>query len=116
MDALSDALNKFQGGVLMVSHDVTMLQNVCTSLWVCDNGTIEHFDGSVKQYKVSAAVRIACDSLLTWLGTHNCASKRGGCGREALGPIPLSDVIAHTVLTHSEDITNPFVNTVYDTF
>jgi ATP-binding cassette subfamily F protein 3 len=39
MDALSDALNKFQGGVLMVSHDVTMLQNVCTSLWVCDNGT-----------------------------------------------------------------------------
>ncbi|KAF1915226.1 P-loop containing nucleoside triphosphate hydrolase protein [Ampelomyces quisqualis] len=51
MDALSDALNKFQGGVLMVSHDVTMLQNVCTSLWVCDNGTIEHFDGSVKDYK-----------------------------------------------------------------
>jgi ATP-binding cassette subfamily F protein 3 len=45
MDALSDALNKFQGGVLMVSHDVTMLQNVCTSLWVCDSGTIEHFEG-----------------------------------------------------------------------
>ncbi|OCK97494.1 P-loop containing nucleoside triphosphate hydrolase protein [Cenococcum geophilum 1.58] len=51
MDALSEALQKFQGGVLMVSHDVTMLQNVCTSLWVCDNGTIEHFDGTVKDYK-----------------------------------------------------------------
>jgi ATP-binding cassette subfamily F protein 3 len=51
MDALSDALNKFEGGVLMVSHDVTMLQNVCTSLWVCDDGTIEHFDGTVKDYK-----------------------------------------------------------------
>ncbi|KAF1989447.1 P-loop containing nucleoside triphosphate hydrolase protein [Aulographum hederae CBS 113979] len=51
MDALSLALNKFQGGVLMVSHDVTMLQNVCTSLWVCDHGTIEHFDGTVKDYK-----------------------------------------------------------------
>ncbi|KAF2018619.1 P-loop containing nucleoside triphosphate hydrolase protein [Aaosphaeria arxii CBS 175.79] len=51
MDALSDALQAFQGGVLMVSHDVTMLQNVCTSLWVCDNGTIEHFDGTVKDYK-----------------------------------------------------------------
>ncbi|USP74514.1 hypothetical protein yc1106_01788 [Curvularia clavata] len=51
MDALSDALKNFQGGVLMVSHDVTMLQNVCTSLWVCDNGTIEHFDGTVKDYK-----------------------------------------------------------------
>ncbi|PGG96187.1 hypothetical protein AJ79_09684 [Helicocarpus griseus UAMH5409] len=51
MDALSDALRSFQGGVLMVSHDVTMLQNVCTSLWVCDNGTVEKFPGDVKAYK-----------------------------------------------------------------
>ncbi|KAL9053505.1 MAG: hypothetical protein Q9162_004743 [Coniocarpon cinnabarinum] len=51
MDALSDALRNFGGGVIIVSHDVTMLQNVCTSLWVCDKGTIEHFDGGVKDYK-----------------------------------------------------------------
>ncbi|KAI7341957.1 putative ABC transporter ATP-binding protein [Hortaea werneckii] len=51
MDALSIALKNFEGGVLMVSHDVTMLQNVCTSLWVCDNGTVTHFEGTVQQYK-----------------------------------------------------------------
>ncbi|KAG4031521.1 hypothetical protein MFRU_009g02920 [Monilinia fructicola] len=51
MDALSQALNAFQGGVLMVSHDVTMLQTVCTSLWVCDNGTVEKFPGDVQAYK-----------------------------------------------------------------
>ncbi|RMY55361.1 hypothetical protein D0863_13336 [Hortaea werneckii] len=51
MDALSLALRNFEGGVLMVSHDVTMLQNVCTSLWVCDNGTVTHFEGTVQQYK-----------------------------------------------------------------
>lgn len=51
MDALSTALRQFQGGVLMVSHDVTMLENVCTSLWICDHGTVEHFDGTVKDYK-----------------------------------------------------------------
>ena len=51
MDALSSALNAFQGGVLMVSHDVTMLQNVCTSLWVCDKGIVEKFPGDVKAYK-----------------------------------------------------------------
>jgi len=51
MDALSTALNQFQGGVLMVSHDVTMLQSVCTSLWVCDNGTVEKFPGDVQAYK-----------------------------------------------------------------
>ena len=51
MDALSLALNRFGGGVLMVSHDVTMLQNVCTSLWVCDDGVVEKFPGDVKAYK-----------------------------------------------------------------
>lgn len=51
MDALSVALKQFQGGVLMVSHDVTMLEKVCTSLWICDQGTVEHFDGSVRDYK-----------------------------------------------------------------
>lgn len=51
MDALAEALNEFQGGVLMVSHDVTMLQMVCTSLWVCDGGFVEKFPGDVQQYK-----------------------------------------------------------------
>ncbi|KXL45877.1 hypothetical protein M433DRAFT_6262 [Acidomyces richmondensis BFW] len=51
MDALAAALKAFGGGVVMVSHDVTMLQSVCTSLWVCDGGTIEHFDGTVADYK-----------------------------------------------------------------
>ena len=51
MDALSLALNNFGGGVLIVSHDVTMLQNVCTSLWVCDNGTVSKFNGDVNAYK-----------------------------------------------------------------
>ncbi|KAH0268497.1 ABC transporter domain-containing protein, partial [Aureobasidium melanogenum] len=51
MDALADALKNFGGGVLMVSHDVSLLQNTCTSLWVCDQGSVEHFDGDVNDYK-----------------------------------------------------------------
>lgn len=51
MDALGDALRNFAGGVLMVSHDVTMLQSVCTSLWVCDDRRVEKFDGDVAAYK-----------------------------------------------------------------
>lgn len=51
MDALSDALRRFAGGVIMVSHDVTMLQNVCESLWVCQGGKVENFKGTVQDYK-----------------------------------------------------------------
>ncbi|KAF4344931.1 positive effector GCN20 [Fusarium beomiforme] len=57
MDALAEALNEFQGGVLMVSHDVTMLQTVCTSLWVCDGGTVEKFPGDVQAYKKRIAAQ-----------------------------------------------------------
>ena len=57
LDALSEALQKFQGGVLMVSHDVTMLQNVCSSLWVCDAGHVEKFDGDVNAYKKKIAAQ-----------------------------------------------------------
>ena len=57
MDALADALREFAGGVLMVSHDVTMLQTVCTSLWVCDGGTVEKFPGDVQQYKKRIAAQ-----------------------------------------------------------
>ncbi|KAF2862646.1 ABC transporter domain-containing protein [Piedraia hortae CBS 480.64] len=55
MDALATALQRFQGGVLMVSHDVTMLRSVCTSLWVCDRGRVEKFLGSVDEYKKRVA-------------------------------------------------------------
>ncbi|KAI0184858.1 P-loop containing nucleoside triphosphate hydrolase protein [Xylaria flabelliformis] len=57
MDALAEALNEFQGGVLMVSHDVTMLQTVCNSLWVCENGTVWKFPGDVQQYKKRIAAQ-----------------------------------------------------------
>ncbi|KAI0133581.1 P-loop containing nucleoside triphosphate hydrolase protein [Xylariales sp. AK1849] len=57
MDALSEALREFQGGVLMVSHDVTMLQTVCSSLWVCENGTVWKFPGDVQQYKKRIAAQ-----------------------------------------------------------
>ncbi|KAI0025976.1 P-loop containing nucleoside triphosphate hydrolase protein [Xylariomycetidae sp. FL0641] len=57
MDALAEALREFQGGVLMVSHDVTMLQTVCDSLWVCENGTVAHFPGDVQAYKKRIAAQ-----------------------------------------------------------
>ena len=47
----------------MVSHDVTMLQAVCTSLWVCDQGTVEHFGGTVKDYKKRIMAQAGADGV-----------------------------------------------------
>lgn len=51
LDALADALNKFQGGILMVSHDVTMIKEVCNEIWVSEDGKVQRFDGSIEDYK-----------------------------------------------------------------
>lgn len=64
MDALSAALRGFRGGVLMVSHDVTMLASVCTHLWVCDKGTVEAFPGDIKAYKKRILEQAGADGVV----------------------------------------------------
>lgn len=64
MDALADALRNFKGGVLMVSHDVTMLKSVCKHLWVCDNGTVEAFPGDINAYKKRILEQAGADGVV----------------------------------------------------
>lgn len=51
LDALSSALKKFKGGVLMVSHDVTMIKEICNEIWVSEDGKVARFNGSIDDYK-----------------------------------------------------------------
>ncbi|GMG56470.1 unnamed protein product [Ambrosiozyma monospora] len=51
LDALTDALKNFKGGVLMVSHDVSIINDVCNEIWVSEDGTVKRFDGDIYDYK-----------------------------------------------------------------
>ncbi|KAK4330868.1 Protein GCN20 [Rhodotorula toruloides] len=51
LDALMDALNVWNGGVLVISHDSTFIHTVCKELWVCADGTAQKFYGDVDEYK-----------------------------------------------------------------
>lgn len=51
LDALADALKRFEGGVLMVSHDVSIIDSVCNEIWVSEGGTVRRFDGTIYDYK-----------------------------------------------------------------
>lgn len=51
LDALSEALRNFSGGVLMVSHDVSIIDSVCNEIWVSEEGIVRRFDGSIYDYK-----------------------------------------------------------------
>ncbi|MEO8409146.1 MAG: ATP-binding cassette domain-containing protein [Propionivibrio sp.] len=50
-EALSVALNEFEGTVMLVSHDRSLLRSVCDEFWLVARGGIEPFDGDLDDYQ-----------------------------------------------------------------
>ena len=63
IDALSDAIEQFEGGVIIISHDSQLLSQVCddeerSEVWVVDNGEIERYEGYFEDYKAELVKEI----------------------------------------------------------
>ena len=50
-EALSMALNEFEGTVMLVSHDRALLRAVCDEFWMVGRGKVEPFDGDLDDYQ-----------------------------------------------------------------
>ncbi len=50
-EALSMALNEFEGTVMLVSHDRALLREVCDEFWLVHEGAIKPFDGDLDDYQ-----------------------------------------------------------------
>jgi ATP-binding cassette subfamily F protein 3 len=50
-EALSIALNEFEGTVMLVSHDRALLREVCDEFWLVTSGGIKPFDGDLDDYQ-----------------------------------------------------------------
>ena len=50
-EALSIALNEFEGTVLLVSHDRALLRETCDEFWLVTRGGVEPFDGDLDDYQ-----------------------------------------------------------------
>jgi ATP-binding cassette subfamily F protein 3 len=50
-EALSIALNEFEGTVMLVSHDRALLREVCDEFWLVTRGGVEPFDGDLDDYQ-----------------------------------------------------------------
>ncbi|QDL37693.1 ABC-F family ATP-binding cassette domain-containing protein [Rhodoferax sediminis] len=50
-EALSMALNEFEGTVMLVSHDRALLRAVCDEFWLVTRGGVEPFDGDLDDYQ-----------------------------------------------------------------
>ena len=50
-EALSMALNEFEGTVMLVSHDRALLRAVCDEFWMVGRGKVDPFDGDLDDYQ-----------------------------------------------------------------
>jgi ATP-binding cassette, subfamily F, member 3 len=50
-EALSMALNEFEGTVMLVSHDRALLRAVCDEFWMVSQGGVSPFDGDLDDYQ-----------------------------------------------------------------
>jgi len=51
IDSLAKGINEYTGGVVLVSHDFRLLQQVAKEIWICDRRTISKWPGDIRSYK-----------------------------------------------------------------
>ncbi len=49
--ALVDALNAFEGAVIVISHDRHLIESCADRLWLAADGTVRAFDGDLEDYR-----------------------------------------------------------------
>jgi ATP-binding cassette subfamily F protein 3 len=57
IEAIEDALEEYEGTILLVSHDRAFLRELATRVWAFDGTRIEDFDGSFVEWEAHRASR-----------------------------------------------------------
>lgn len=58
VDGLATAIKNFKGGVVLVSHDFRLIDQVCNEIWVCENKTVRKYEGTIHAYKKELAKKM----------------------------------------------------------
>ncbi|XP_014225919.1 ATP-binding cassette sub-family F member 2 [Trichogramma pretiosum] len=62
IDALADAINDFEGGMVLVSHDFRLINQVAEEIWICENGTVTKWQGNILDYKEHLKTKVIKDN------------------------------------------------------
>lgn len=53
IDSLARAINAFEGGLVLVSHDMRLISQVAKEIWICDHQKISLYKGDISNFKMS---------------------------------------------------------------
>ena len=89
-EALSMALNEFEGTVMLVSHDRALLREVCDEFWLVSDGQVKPFDGDLDDYQ-----RWLLDTSREMAKAAKEAARDAGKGKApAAAPAPVAAPVA----------------------
>lgn len=58
IDALAKAVNEFEGGLVLVSHDMRLISQVAKEIWICDHKTIVRYQGDINNFKMDMRAQL----------------------------------------------------------
>ena len=58
IDSLAKAVNEFEGGMVLVSHDMRLISQVAKEIWLCDHKTITKYQGDIQNFKMDMRVQL----------------------------------------------------------
>jgi ATP-binding cassette subfamily F protein 2 len=77
IDALAEAINGYEGGVVLVSHDFRLIDQVAEQIWICENQTVTKWEGDILSYKDHLKGKV--------MKASNKAAKKLGLDKQARG-------------------------------
>ena len=51
IDSLAEAINEWDGGLVLVSHDFRLISQVAKEIWTVADGTVTKWEGDILAYK-----------------------------------------------------------------
>merc|ERR1712165_189405 len=51
IDALAEAIKNFEGGLVLVSHDFRLINQVADKIWICEKEKVTEWEGDIGAYK-----------------------------------------------------------------
>ena len=102
-EALSMALNEFEGTVMLVSHDRALLREVCDEFWLVADGKLAPFDGDLDDYqrwlldRSKEAAKLAKEEAKQALRSARASSATNATPAPAPAPVAAAPVVATPV-------------------
>jgi len=50
VDCLVKALHHFKGGVMVITHNVSLINKVCSEIWIIEDDRVRAFPGAFEEY------------------------------------------------------------------